>query len=73
MSKVKYIPQSEHSECGLAAVTSVLNYFSINVQIDSLRERFGSVKGGLSFENICYILNDYGIHYKGVRLSLIHI
>ncbi|MGY0357036.1 peptidase domain-containing ABC transporter (plasmid) [Enterococcus avium] len=68
MSKVKYIPQSEHSECGLAAVTSVLNYFSINVQIDSLRERFGSVKGGLSFENICYILNDYGIHYKGVRI-----
>ena len=44
--KVKFIEQSEHSECGITSVTMLLNYFGIHVSLNSLRDKYGVPKGG---------------------------
>lgn len=44
--KVRFIEQSEHSECGITSVTMLLNYFGIKVSLNSLRDKYGVPKGG---------------------------
>ncbi|HDV0801514.1 TPA: hypothetical protein UX919_003015, partial [Enterococcus faecalis] len=37
MKNIKVVYQNEHSECGIAVVTSILNFFGSRVTINDLR------------------------------------
>lgn len=69
MKKVKVVYQMEHSECGLAVAASLINFFKEDVNLAELRERYGVPLGGLSFLKIKYILGEYGISTKTVRIK----
>jgi ABC-type bacteriocin/lantibiotic exporter with double-glycine peptidase domain len=69
MKKIKVVYQNEHSECGIAAVTSVLNFFQFKITINDLRDKYGSPKGGLTFENMCAIMEKFGLVYHGVKVK----
>lgn len=46
--KIKMVEQTEHSECGLACATMILNYEGINISLNEIRDTFGVPRGGIS-------------------------
>lgn len=66
--KVPFTEQSEHSECGLACTTMVLNYYDDNVTLNHLRDVYGVPKGGNTLTNLNQILMDRGIETKAIRV-----
>ncbi|WP_086315600.1 hypothetical protein A5821_003100 [Enterococcus sp. 7F3_DIV0205] len=66
--KVPFTEQSEHSECGLACTTMVLNYYDDNVTLSHLRDVYGVPKGGNTLTNLKQILLDRGIETKAIRV-----
>ena len=46
MGRIKFVEQSEHSECGITSVTMLINYFGNRVSLNSLRDKYGVPKGG---------------------------
>ena len=69
--KVKFIEQSEHSECGITSVTMLLNYFGIHVSLNSLRDKYGVPKGGNTLFHLKSIFQDFGISSSGDRKSVV--
>ncbi|MGX7264906.1 peptidase domain-containing ABC transporter [Enterococcus crotali] len=66
--KVPFTEQSEHSECGLACTTMVLNYYDDNVTLNHLRDVYGVPKGGNTLTNLNQILMVRGIETKAIRV-----
>ncbi len=66
--KVKFVEQSEHSECGITSVTMLLNYFGIHVSLNSLRDKYGVPKGGNTLFHLKSIFQDFGIASSGYRV-----
>lgn len=67
--KVKFIEQSEHSECGITSVTMLLNYFGIHVSLNSLRDKYGVPKGGNTLFHLKTIFQDFGILSSGYKVE----
>lgn len=67
--KVRFIEQSEHSECGITSVTMLLNYFGIKVSLNSLRDKYGVPKGGNTLFHLKKIIQDYGIETSGYKVE----
>ncbi|MFH6609632.1 peptidase domain-containing ABC transporter [Streptococcus suis] len=67
--KIKFQQQSEHSECGLACVAMLIDYFSENMMLTYLRQRYGVPNGGYNFAQMTSIFNDYNIKTRCVHLS----
>lgn len=67
--KVKFIEQSEHSECGITSVTMLLNYFGINISLNSLRDKYGVPKGGNTLFHLKAIFQDFGVSSSGYKVS----
>ncbi|SDZ16259.1 peptidase domain-containing ABC transporter [Thermoactinomyces sp. DSM 45892] len=69
MSKrVKFIEQMEHSECGLASMAMLLNYYGHEITLTEMRERYGVSKRGSSLADLLDIGNDFHLKcsvYKG--------
>ena len=61
--------QSEHSECGITSVTMILNYFGINVSLNSLRDKYGVPKGGNTLFHLKSILHEFGISSAGYKVE----
>lgn len=68
IKKVPFTEQSEHSECGLACATMILNYYHANTTLSHLRDIYGVPKGGNTLTNLKQILADYGIETKALRI-----
>ncbi|MFD2308253.1 peptidase domain-containing ABC transporter [Enterococcus termitis] len=68
VKKIPFIEQSEHSECGLACTTMVLNYYDDQVTLSHLRDVYGVPKGGNTLTNLYQILLDRGIETKAIRV-----
>lgn len=66
--KVPFVEQSEHSECGLACVTMVLNYYHDSTTLNHLRDVYGVPKGGNTLTNLKQILADRGVETKAIRV-----
>lgn len=64
-TSVPYIEQMEHSECGLASLAMVLNYYKHHVSLTVLREEFGLPKGGGSFYHLLLMGEKKGLKGKG--------
>lgn len=67
-NKIKWIEQMEHSECGLACVTMIVNYHGHTVHLETLRDTWGVPKGGHTLQHLQQILHTYGIQTKGIRV-----
>lgn len=63
-TKVPFIQQMEHSECALANVAMILNYYGHHITLNELREFYPSSKAGYSFKNMYDIFSKFGINSK---------
>lgn len=66
--KVPFVEPSEHSECGLACVTMILNYYKDSATLNQLRDIYGVPKGGNTLLNLKEILEERGIETKAIRV-----
>lgn len=67
--RVKFIEQSEHSECGLASSTMLLDFFDKKVSLTALRNVYGVPKGGHTLFNLKRIFQDFGIETAGYKIK----
>ncbi|MCB4848646.1 peptidase domain-containing ABC transporter [Bacillus tropicus] len=67
MSKVPFIEQMEHSECGLACLAMVLKFYGRHVSLAELREKYGVPKGGTSLYQLMVIGKNYDLEVKGFK------
>ncbi|CRH22068.1 hypothetical protein BN1423_2230024 [Carnobacterium maltaromaticum] len=65
--KIRFQQQSEHSECGLACATMLIDYWSEKVNLTEMRERYGVPNGGYNLAQIQLILRDADIDVKAVK------
>ena len=72
-SKIKIIEQMEHSECGLACVTMICNYYSAGIELSELRDIYGVPNGGFTFFQLNEILSDQCIDSRGVNIKDINL
>lgn len=68
MKKVPYIEQMHHSECGLASLAMLLNYYGHCISLSELREIYGVSKGGTSLYQITKIAENYNLNVEGYRV-----
>ena len=69
MSKIKYIEQMEHSECALACIAMICNYYNYKINLSTLRDEYGVPVGGYNILQIRQILNSYNIDSKGIKVN----
>ena len=67
--KVKFIQQSEHSECGLSCVAMILHYAGEKITLVELRDKYGVPKSGFTIQHLKDIFSNYGINNKVIRLN----
>lgn len=67
--KVRFVEQSEHSECGITSVTMLLNYYGINISLNSLRDRYGVPKGGNTLFHLKAIFQEFGVSASGYKVD----
>ncbi|ETP67277.1 hypothetical protein G159_19210 [Planococcus glaciei CHR43] len=68
-SKVPFIEQMEHSECGLASLAMVFAFHGKYVSLAELRENFGVPKGGTSLYQLMLIGKHYDLDVKGFKAA----
>jgi len=69
MGKLSLVEQSEHSECGIACITMILNYWGIKSTLNEIRDHYGVPRGGLSLYNLIEIISDHGIKGKAYKIN----
>ncbi|HDH4325661.1 TPA: peptidase domain-containing ABC transporter [Staphylococcus aureus] len=69
VSKIRIVEQLEHSECGLACVVMICNYFGKETTLSKLREEYGVPNGGFTLLNLKKILENNDIMFKGVKIK----
>lgn len=70
MKKIKPIQQTEHSDCGLACTTMLLNYCDIPEKLNNLLTIYGVPKGGNNLFEMKKVLSDYGVETKAIKIEL---
>ena len=64
---VNFIGSYEHSECGLACVAMMIDYYGEDVTLAQLREKYGVPMGGYSISQMVQVLEDYHIQAKAIK------
>lgn len=64
---VNFIGSYEHSECGLACVAMMIDYYGANITLAQLREKYGVPMGGYSISQMIEVLEDYHIEAKAIK------
>lgn len=67
--KIKFVEQSEHSECGITSVTMILNFLGAHISLTTLRDKYGVPKGGNTLFHLKEIFRDYGVSVSGYRVE----
>lgn len=67
--RVRFQQQCEHSECGLACVSMIIDYFIKKTKLSGLRERYGVPNGGYNLLQLQVILKENGVDSKAVRIN----
>lgn len=55
LKKVRFIQQMEYSECGLACLAMMLNYYNHRIDLNTLRDEYPAPRGGYSLLNLIEI------------------
>lgn len=69
MAKIKLIQQAEHSECGLASLTMLMNYHGMSTSLPDLRNTYGVPRGGFKISDMMVILEDHGFEAKAYKVN----
>ena len=67
--RVRFQQQSEHSECGLACVTMLIDFYKKRSNLSSLRKKYGVPNGGYNLEQMHTIFEEYGLESKAVKID----
>ena len=70
MSKLHIVMQEEISDCGLACLVMIANYFGHNIDLRYLRNTFPIDTKGVSVEEILKLSNRIGMKGKAVRIDI---
>lgn len=68
--KLCFTRQSEASECGLACISMLADYFGMPTSIQKIRNLFPSMSAGATVNNLLLILSDLNLAGRAVRLEL---
>lgn len=66
---VNFIGSYEHSECGLACVAMMIDYYGADITLAELREKYGVPMGGYSIRQMTEVLKNYNIQSKAVKVE----
>lgn len=69
MSKIPFIEQMEHSECGLACLAMILAYHKYFVSLTEIRNRFDPPREGISFFDLIKVGERYQLDGKAYSIS----
>ena len=67
--RIRLQQQSEHSECGLACATMLIDFFIRKTELSKMRENYGVPTGGYNLAQIQTILKQEDIESKAVRVN----
>lgn len=70
MKSVPYIPQMQESECGLACIAMILNYYNYSISLSDMRNDFKVSRDGLSFKNLIEIGFYYHLDTKAYQCPI---
>lgn len=68
-SDLPVVLQAEHSECGLACLVMVLHHHGLRTDINTLRQRRGSARHGLTLESLMHIADLEQLACRPLRLE----
>ena len=69
MKKIKFVQQLSESDCGIAALTMVLNYYGCKLHISDLVEKCSISRDGVHLRDLMNVANEYGLKSKAVELN----
>jgi ABC-type bacteriocin/lantibiotic exporter with double-glycine peptidase domain len=69
MKRINFISSYEHSECGLACVAMMINYYSQSISLTDLREVYGVPTGGLNINQMIEISGKYDVPAKAMKVN----
>src|ERR1700694_4983429 len=67
---IPYIPQLTQSECGMASLAMVLNYYGKAARIEELRQIHVTDRSGMTAQDILTLGRYYGLRGRGVALEV---
>lgn len=67
--RIRFQQQYEHSECGLACASMLVDFFVKKIKLTSLRTQYGVPNGGYNLKQIQTVLSEYGINSKAVKIN----
>ncbi|HDR4603331.1 MULTISPECIES: peptidase domain-containing ABC transporter [Bacillus] len=73
MKKIRYVEQMEHSECGLSCIAMILDFYNHYVSLSDLRNEFGSVSVGHSFQDLLYIAQKKKMNGKAYQVDTLSL
>ena len=59
--RIRFQQQSEHSECGLACASMLIDFYVKKTKLSNLRKKYGVPNGGYNLSQIQTILDEYKI------------
>lgn len=68
--KTSCVLQSEASECGLACLAMILNYYGSQVDLSSMRHRHETSLKGLNLYQLMAIANDWQLQGRALKVEL---
>lgn len=67
--RLTFIEQMEASECGLACLAMVMNFYKIQITLPELRDEYGSTKEGLTFQNLFMLAHEKEMLAKAFKIE----
>ncbi|MFB8726114.1 peptidase domain-containing ABC transporter [Enterococcus casseliflavus] len=67
---IRFQQQYEHSECGLACATMLIDFFVRKTELSKMRECYGVPTGGYNLAQIQTILKKEALESKAIRASI---
>lgn len=71
--RVPFIQQMEYSECGLACLAMLLNYYRHHTDLNQLREEYPAPRGGYSLFNLVEIAQNKHFETEAFRTDTGHL
>jgi len=68
--KIKYIPQNEASECGLACLAMIFSGYGLHTDLRYLRNKFPISSRGMSALDVVNVAKSSGFDFKASRYTL---
>ena len=68
--RIPFVPQLTPTDCGAAALTSVIRYFGKQVALDEIRGALGTGRNGTSASSLLRVGRLYGLRGRGVHAEI---